>query len=622
MATASIRADTAFGWVGMDMYYKYSDTTNNCSYWDANLVIYRSYSISAINVTGKMYINGSCVFAGGTSVGGGAGTTTLKALNNIEVPHNADGNKTIGFSFSQDINITYAGHYIGTVSKSGSVTAPSIPRATTPSLSCSSVKIGDAVTISTPGASSAFTHTLDYAFVTSWETLAADVKSSYVWTVPAALMSRIPSQTKSWMQIRCTTYNGSTQIGQEIVRLDVTVPDSIVPEILSIDDSDTVAGVAAAFGGYIQNESALDISVSASGVYGSAVTSCSVTVDGTAYSGQAVTTSTLRNSGSIMITASVTDSRGRMATASKTIAVTAYTPPQITAYSAYRCNADGTANDSGTYIVNAFTAHTDAIMEGRTTIQLQRLDGDTWTTLNTYTDTTVTEAPVSSGYSVDSKYQFRIAVTDYFTTNYQYQTVGPSFSLLNFNADGHGIGIGQVSTKDALQVGLPAEFNDGAVFSNLRCNTLNGDTPVLSTRTINGHRLSANIVLSASDVGAVAFECNTDSSGRNHWTKWDNGMMHLVGYNTGYQTVSNAYGPLYIYTHYQITLPVSFNLKTVFSDGSSDAVCMVGLRSPDLLYTANAYLSDAQTLDFSVISPTKVTDLWCVYYYNIWGTWR
>ena len=108
--------------------------------------------------------NGTTVFNGTVNIGLSAGQTkTLRSGSNFRINHNSDGKKTFSYSFSQQINITYSGAYIGTKSASGNGTLDTIPRASSIS-SISGNTIGSPVTVNIDRKASSFTHRVYYSF--------------------------------------------------------------------------------------------------------------------------------------------------------------------------------------------------------------------------------------------------------------------------------------------------------------------------------------------------------------------------------------------------------------------------------------------------------------------------
>lgn len=93
----------------------------------------------------------------------------------------------------------------GDFSLSGSLALTTIPRASTPSVS--GTTIGSTMTITTNRASSSFTHTLTYSIGSYSGTIATGVGASTTWTIPATLANAIPNNTSGTLSISCTTYS-------------------------------------------------------------------------------------------------------------------------------------------------------------------------------------------------------------------------------------------------------------------------------------------------------------------------------------------------------------------------------------------------------------------------------
>ena len=93
-----------------------------------------------------------------------------------EIIHNNDGTKTVTLR-GEWCSAISGGWAPYSLSVSGEVTLPTIPRATTPGIG--GVTMGETAHISLPRASSGFTHTLRYVFGGAAETIASGVK--YKW---------------------------------------------------------------------------------------------------------------------------------------------------------------------------------------------------------------------------------------------------------------------------------------------------------------------------------------------------------------------------------------------------------------------------------------------------------
>lgn len=427
--------------------------------WNLQLVAGTSGKISSTaSKDWSVTVNGT-KYSGTNTVGIGNNATKTLASGTTSVAHNADGTKTFNYSFSQEFGITFSGSSIGTKSGSGSGTLTTIPRATTPTLSASSVNMGGSVTINTPRASSGFTHDLAYSFAGSgWVSIATGVGTSKAWTVPD-LATRIPNATSGVMTIRCITKNGSTSIGTKTVLLTVKVPTSVVPTISAVTLAEATSGLAAQFGAYIQNKSTVKATITAAGAKGSTIKSYSTTFLGKTYTGSTWTSDLLTKSGTLSLVTKVTDSRGRTASKTTNISVLAYTKPKVTEFVVRRVNEDGQPDSNGTlasfsyaYSVASLGNKNKATM----TITYKRSTETTWSDsiLNGYDLEGSGLVLSSEDFPNDYQYDMRIQVKDWFGATSTYTAVLPSGAVIfDIKADGKGIAFGKTSEVEGVEFG-------------------------------------------------------------------------------------------------------------------------------------------------------------------------
>lgn len=435
--------------------------------WNLQLVAGTSGKISSTaSKDWSVTVNGT-KYSGTNTVGIGNNTTKTLASGTTSVAHNSDGTKTFSYSFSQEFGITFSGSSIGTISGSSSGTLTTIPRATTPTLSVSSVDMGGSVTISTPRASSGFTHDLAYSFAGSgWVSIATGVGTSKAWTVPD-LASRIPNATSGVMTIRCITKNGSTSIGTKTVLLTVKVPTSVVPTISAVTLAEATSGLAAQFGAYIQDKSTVKATITAAGAKGSTIKSYSTTFQGKTYTGSSWTSDLLTKSGSLSMVTKVTDSRGRTASKTTTLTVLAYTKPKVTEFVARRVNEDGLMDSNGTRASFSY-AYTVASLGNKNTaamtITYKRSTETTWSSSILNGSSLNGSGVVLSTVNFPNDYQYdlRIQVKDWFGATSTYTAVLPSGAVIfDIRADGLGIAFGKTSELEGVEFGWAAK---GAVF--------------------------------------------------------------------------------------------------------------------------------------------------------------
>lgn len=432
--------------------------SNNTSSVRWELLLYRPAKIySDASKKYSIVVNGSTVKSGTVTIGG-SGTKTI-ASGYTTVNHNSDGTKSINFSFSFQFDITWSGTWMGTGKANGSMSLSRIPRATTPSVSSSSVTMGEKVSISLPRASGSFTHTLQYDFYSGkWVTFATNVGTSSSLTIPLDWAQKIPNAVSDSARIKCITYNDNSYIGEKIISFTVKVPSSVVPVISNVDIEEAVDGLNLKFGHYVQGKSKLKVATTASGIQGSKIKSYSVSVDGVSYSGSNVITNFINESGTVTVSVSVTDSRGRKALKSFGVTFYEYVLPKINAFSVIRANAQGQADAIGTYAninLNFEISKIEDLNDKSYQIEYKKTDDDTWKVLGKWEAYSYNS--VLNGGNIleeDFTYSFRLTVTDYFSSvTAEIDNVPTAFTLINFHRSGNSMAFGGVSERgDAEKV--------------------------------------------------------------------------------------------------------------------------------------------------------------------------
>lgn len=432
---------------------------------------YGAYNLDASGNTVKMTVNGKQVVNKTIAMDFRNKATVQLASWTGAISHGSDGSKKLDCSGSFTIS---GSSYLSGGNISCSIQLESIPRATKPTLSASTVALGSAVTIKIAPAVSSWTHNLYYRVGTgSWVRFAADVKSNYAWTVPLAIADNFPSATKGTITIGLNTYNGSSQIGgTQTVNLDITIPASVAPSVSAITVSETASGLSNF--GYVQTKSKLKIVASASGSYSSSIRSYAYNIGSQSYSGLENTYTmgeVVLDSGTVAVTVTVTDSRGR--TASKTVSITvlAYSPPQITHFECSRCgDVNGSANANGQYLKVTFGYSVSPLNNKNKASYLLKYsvyDDGKWGGLTSGTQYTYSGTYISATAILNtaSTYQIGLVVTDSFGTASFYKEIGTAVRLLSYIVKRFAIAIGKIPEKDStFEVALETVFNRYASF--------------------------------------------------------------------------------------------------------------------------------------------------------------
>lgn len=438
------------------------NVANNTSSVTVSVRFYRTNTGYTTYGSGTVYckINGTTYSEGVTSSDKITSSGIVLFTKTLNITHDADGGKKLTTSawISHD--------QFSASEQSYSEELVTIPRATTPTVNDSDIDLGTSITISTPRASTSFTHTLKYSFGGSTGTIATGVGTSKAWTPPVSLATNIPNATSGKLTIICETYSGSTKIGTKNIVITVRVPSSVVPTISSVAVTDTNATQYEKMGGVVKEKSKLSVKITASGAQGSTISSISTTGGGKTYSGASFTVSSVTSAGTLTFTVTVKDSRGRSATTTKSITVLDYKNPVIDKFSVVRANANGTPNDEGTslLITYGFTIAPVNNKNDKTyKLEIKASGSSTYTTLasgSVYSLSTTLIA--SEGISVDTSYDVRLTISDYFKSINHTIEAPTAFTLVDYHASGKGIAFGKVAQEEnVVEFGLKAKFNHG-----------------------------------------------------------------------------------------------------------------------------------------------------------------
>lgn len=430
------------------------------------------YISSSATKDGSLTINGTkytFTFTAGMS----GGQTKTLYTKTVTISHNADGSKQCAFSASAGLAVTLAGVYIGTETVSGTGTFDVIARASGITSVTASVSVNgtNACAVSIDRKSTSFTHKVVFKFGSYSETKTG-VATSTSYAIPVSWLNAMPNATSGTATVTVTTLSGSTQIGNTISKnFTLTAPSTVVPTITSVTLSETVAGIAAKFGAYVQGKSKVKAVTVSAGVYSSAISTVKVTVDGKTYTGANITSGLISASGTVAVQVVVTDSRGRTATKTQNITVVAYAPIVLRHLKASRSNAAGVYDDEGAHL-KAEVQYTVSSVGGKNTaaykLEYKESTASTWTTLATGTALTYTGSSPSASaiLNVNKQYNVRVQVTDFFgTVTSNVVNIGTAFTLMDFHASGKGIAFGKVAQEEGI-----ADFD-------LKIKCKNGEIP-------------------------------------------------------------------------------------------------------------------------------------------------
>lgn len=510
----------------------------------------------------------------------GYATVTLKSGTQT-VSHNADGTKTISYSFS--VTDGAGQRYTpGNASASGTFALSTIPRATTPKLNATSVIANDAngVTITISPASSTFKHKIRYNFgtlgnyVSGFKVDGVSIGFDFipqgknvVFTPPTLLLDEIPDSNSGVCSISLYTYTSAgVHIGTKTINLTINVPD-YKPVI-----SASAKGNNLLLGAYVEGKSTATIKVVATSSYGAKIKTLSSTIDGKTYTGAEFVTSVL-SKGDKALSVVATDTRGKTATFNPASFATVYEyfNPKITSLTAQR-------QSDGTTVIATIKGSIASVNNKNAKTITVTLNGVTKTiTSDGYTingSTTFTDVPTDNTFTCTAK------ITDSYT-NATKDVVLPTVAVtMDFHSSGKGIAMGKVAEhENLLDVAWKTKVNNTVeiVHSDFEALSLKHlhDSYGVCIAFKNNSGTLGNIGMIGSEVDRPLRRWNSEVSESHvildteyvkdyvvgqgktgYWLyeKWNNGILKLYrNYSLSNIAVTSAWGALY--SSPQIALP-------------------------------------------------------------------
>lgn len=379
---------------------------------------------------------------------------------NYEIPHNADGTRSINISTAIDINIGGYGvaraafdlqlRDIARASKGGDVSAT----------------IGSPVNLTINRASDSFFHSIYVEYGTWKRSITGNtVTTNYSWTPPMELCEQTPDSIKGEGSITYITYQNGREIGRDVRRLTLTVPDTVKPSISSITVKDTNEKIAKFMKAntFVTILSNLKVDFgTATGAYGSTITKYNAFIVDKPYSAytQEGIIGNVHYVGRAVVRATVTDSRGRVSEP-KDIPVEFidYYLPQIS----FDVKRVGTNADQlqVTRNIKISPLTIDGVQKNKMKISFKVAqfgtdnfiadNGMASGTFSSVASLVNSSANLGGRYPSDKSYIVVGTVEDNFTSSsYRFEVATRSVVM---SMDQSGVGIGKIRERGALDVG-------------------------------------------------------------------------------------------------------------------------------------------------------------------------
>ena len=452
------------------------------------------------------------------------------------VYHNADGTKSVYIGASANFGTSL----LGAASAGATVALPTIPRAS--GISADAATAGGHMTVRMGAASISFTHkaVVSLGGNTTSRDFGAGVSSGSI-AIPASWAAVMPSATSGIATVTLYTYSGGTHIGTTTTNAMIYVGSGVVPTFskLALED---VGEVPDSWGLFVRSKSKLKLDIqSPTGVYGSTITNYSITGGGFSGTGQSLTTGFLPSAGEVAFSAYIKDSRGRTsATKNKTITVVDYEAPAITKKIVTRCNAQGIADEEGTYLRCQLEFGFSEVLGKNTasaTVQYRRVGSSTWSNAGSIISG---QAKVIGGGGIQNtaSYEVLFAVNDAFTTTLATEDVATSMRLMNVRAESDGIAFGKFAEQAGVEIAEDWPFIPHGVRQIFPVGAIYMSVDATNPAAYFGgtwQRFSKGKVL----IGVDEEQGEFNSIGKTGGDKYLSGDLGIAGVNYG--GIGNAY---------------------------------------------------------------------------------
>lgn len=487
------------------------DITNNTSPVTVTMYLGRASSQSYVggNWTGNITIDGSSYDLSGnipypTYINGGEWYEVASYSKTVK--HNNDGSKNVSVSASMSSSYFTPSYS----SASGTVSLTTIPRAS--GVACSSPYIGDNAIISIDKKSSSFTNTLTYKIGTLTDTIATKTSNTTVQfqtsSIADSIYALIPNGTETSGTIYCTTYNGSTQIGDtQSTSFNLYAKESVCkPSVTAtiVDTNTDVTDITGSNTKFIKYISKPKVTINATAKKSSSIKKYYVSLnDGQTSSTKETPFSTI---GSNKVNVSATDSRNYAGYNDYTLDMIDYIKLHINTISITR--PEGTSNEAilncnGAYYNGSFSDTVTNTLSGsfkyRKSGETDWTDGGSITPTITNSTFRFNDLSLGNLFDYNEEYQFKVILKDKFLT------VGSSDTeIITLPKGQETIAVGDkefwiygTAYLNDETIGINKNSANSSTTNGYSCNYLNGkldeiNSDIAKTKNISYCKMTTN----------------------------------------------------------------------------------------------------------------------------------
>lgn len=376
-----------------------------------------------------------------------------------DVTHGTDGALKLSISGSFLFNSTAVGSLpYGTYSISTAAELTKIPRASSFSSVTPTVEVNGTSKcyVYVNRQSTSFYHKVRWSIGNyNYTSGAFAAETSYAF--PMSWLNAITDSMEGTCTVTLYTYEDSScanEIGSVVnTEIKLTVPASVKPTLVVNVSAASANTVVAGWGIALQGYSYANLYGTVAAAYGAGIKSYRLSGGGYSGTSASLTTGILNSSGLIPFSYAVTDARGQPAEKTVYLTVEAYHIPYLSNALLYRCDASGTASDTGAYIYAKATANY-ASCAGKNSIKSLKVywrksGSSSWSSA----DLTSGTGKVVGSSGIDTKYIYEayIEATDALGKTGRYTESIPSEHVfIHKKKGGKALGIGKYVEKDEL----------------------------------------------------------------------------------------------------------------------------------------------------------------------------
>jgi hypothetical protein len=463
-------------WRGYTLVTNWECTQNYThNYSDINVELYletqSGYNLSVSSRSHTVEIDGSSFNISNSGLNISGGSSKYLGYVSKRVYHEENGTKTITISSYFDMRATIRGTYKNGFGGSETFELSKIPRMSNISdVMDGSRTLGTKHTIHIEKQLSGnITHTAWYLLrgdkgSSGWYYIATNTdKLDLEFTPTTNHIELQPNDEIIYMDIGLDTFKDGEKIGSTSYSTGwfMNIPSEFNPIIKDISIAD-LNPKTKKLGVYVQNHSLLNVKTNAEGIKGSTVKNILVEIDNLKWNGENISTNEIENYGNIKIKVTVTDTRNRTTSEIRTIQVEEYFLPTIIAFDAERL-------ERNLEIVNVLKNFKIAKLGGKNTViwktERRKKGTESWTLIQSGKNFELNRTDAVPKVSEDYEHEFKLTLSDFYSTTEYIVIVYSSFSLLDFHKSGTGLAVGKSAiNENQFDIDLETKFRKEVEF--------------------------------------------------------------------------------------------------------------------------------------------------------------